>query len=386
MDPGSGAFLFASPEQTIRSNLVKNRKDFSTLTLCLTTSSNVPELIDALWENTTVEEVCLLIHESFVEQPEREVLFLFSALGRLPQLKSIFFNTYRFNFSAILSIRSFTNVFRSNRRLVAFKLWRTELCVSFYNNDENITGPQQIADWADALSRSRCLKEFQLIKCQLSQELLCSDDTDIPSPILDPILEALGKLSSLKTIEISAAKPSAMGSLSEKGLSRLMLSRSLESLNLCNLDVSDDAAVAIAQGLIPEASVDPHSKHTNTRIQQQSAISLPCPTISLIRHVRLAGAGSIASVFPKPVRDSFRMALQSNYRLETLYLFNTHNLQNEISFYTKLNRYGRSLLMLEHHGSRKEWVETLAEVSDDVGCLFYFLGVNPLLCCGNSRG
>lgn len=380
MDPGSGAFLFASPEHTIRSNLVKNSKDFSTLTLCLTTSSNVPELIDALWENTTVEEVCLLIHESFVEQPEREVLFLFSALGRLPQLKSIFFNTYRFNFSAILSIRSFTNVFRSNRRLVAFKLWRTELCVSFYNNDENITGPQQIADWAEALSRSRCLKEFQLIKCRISQELLCSDDTDIPSPLLDPILEALGKLSSLKTVEMSAAKPSAMGSLSGKGLSKLMLSRSLESLNLCNLDLSEDAAVAIAHGLIPEAPVDPQSAS-----QQQSAIPFHCPTTSLIRHVRLAGAGSVASVFPKPVRDSFRTVLQSNYRLETLHLFNAHNLQNEISFYTKLNRYGRSLLMLEHHGSRKEWVETLAEVSDDVDCLFYFLGVNPLLCCGESR-
>ena len=124
----NNAFLFCSPDETsFYDSLRQNDPQVTDLQLWLNNTSNIGALRNALEENTVIQEVCFLIHESFGQQRRRMttnsnndevgeeaeqqrlhhyhrhhvgVLELFDVLGRLPQLQRLFFNTYRFPFVA----------------------------------------------------------------------------------------------------------------------------------------------------------------------------------------------------------------------------------------------------------------------------------------------
>lgn len=440
-DPGSGAFLFCSDEASIHARLRQNLEDFTDLQLWLNEASNIPDLTDALWHNTSVQEVLLLIHESF-GGPEHEVLLLFAVLGRLPQLSRLYFNTYRFPFVATLPVRCFANVFRSARNLVEFKLWRTDLCVSSSREEkgEQEQGHQNeqrgpLEAWAMALASSRSLREFRLIKCRLTAEKDNEGDhnTNItnadhrtrrwastgahsrlqrervsqwgnqslnsigcprPTGTLDPVLQALAKLPHLRDVELSATTLAALGDLSQTTLRQILLAPSLQTFSLNNFDLSEEACVAIAQALLYQDNVLAENKNRRTtnnpspssrsfsHAPEHNHATSPDKHQSTVQSLRLAGVGSTASMFTKPIREAFRQALQYNYRLERLFLFDSRNLQQEIDFYMKLNRLGRGRLLQHPLASRREWVETLVYVRHDLDCLFYFLSIHPLLLRG----
>jgi hypothetical protein len=311
-DPGSGAFLFCSDEASIHARLRQNDpEDSIDLQLWLNAASNIPDLTDALWHNTSVQEVLLLIHESFGRgQPEHEVLLLFAVLGRLPRLSRLYFNTYRFPFVATLPVRCFANVFRSARNLVEFKLWRTDLlCVSSSSSsassEEKLEqqGQQQneqrepLEAWAMALASTRSLQEFRLIKCRLTTTEKDHSDGDHNNNIitntdhrtrrrastgthtqiqrenlssqwgnqslissiacpcstagtLDPVLQALAKLPHLLDVELSATTLAALGNLSQTTLRQILRAPSLQTFSLSNFDLSEEACVIMAQTLL----------------------------------------------------------------------------------------------------------------------------------------
>jgi hypothetical protein len=339
-------------------------------------NTNLSELIDALLENTTVEEVCLLIHETFSEQPTEDILTLFQVLGGLPNLTKLLFNTYRFPFVATLPILAFTNLFKGAQNLVEFKLWRADLALLFPNDASSSCAFDELAE---ALVRSTALKEFRLIKCRLTEETrkVCT---------LDPLIQGLAKLPNLREIELSATKMSALGGLSTRSISQLFRSSSLVALSLRNFDLSEEAVLEIANSLLQHNVLNNCDHHPTHKLKESTRKCDHLKPTSIqshssqVKHLKLSGVGGAASMLAKPIREAFHNVLESNYMLETLFLFDERNLQAEIQFYLKLNRLGRSLLLERSHASQKEWIDILVQVSDDLDCLFYFLSMNPLLC------
>jgi hypothetical protein len=59
-------------------------------------------------------------------------------------------------------------------------------------------------------------------------------------------------------------------------------------------------------------------------------------------------------------------------------------LGKKIEFYTMLNRSGRGILLGNKKLSKAQWLGKLGEVSYSLDCLFFFLQVNPTLCCSGQ--
>jgi hypothetical protein len=53
----------------------------------------------------------------------------------------------------------------------------------------------------------------------------------------------------------------------------------------------------------------------------------------------------------------------------------------QMEFYLGLNRMGRKMVLTSTTNHRPQWIRVLARASKDVSALFYFLSVNPALCC-----
>lgn len=411
----NNAFLFCSPdESSLHHRLRKNDPEFTDLQLWLNASSNVGSLTDALEDNTAIQDVCLLIHESFGQVPaliigeaeqrmhhyhhHHDVLDLFAVVGRLPQLQHLFLNTYRFPFVATLPVQAFASAFQGAHQLVELKLWRT-----------NLYGcrPEDLEAWAQALaSGCRNLQTFKLIQCRLieegEEEAILNDTGTFGT--LDSILCALATLPQLVDVELSATKLSALGTLAPASLKQLLgSSTSLQSFSLMHFDLSEGVALAIAEALLPQQQ-QPQQQQVETSPEYEATRQ----SNNNIKHVKLKGVGSTATMFRKPLRDAFQMVLQNNYVLETLFLFDQRNLQDDIRFYLKLNRLGRNRLfqhrqykhydtitdknkrsnhydIITNNESRsQEWIDILALVRDDFQCLFYFLHECPLLLSGNG--
>ncbi|CAB9512696.1 expressed unknown protein [Seminavis robusta] len=334
MDPGSGAFLFCSADELTHERLRQNDEDFVDLQVFLSSTSNLHDFTDALWHNTSIQEALLLIHESFGDTSEHEILLFFAVLGRLPQLARLYFNTYRFPFVCRLPVRAFTNVSRSARKLIEFKLWRTDICLflpkkknekhdedsheqqDHQQQQEKEPPPQQqLQDWANALAACRNLREFRIIKCRLTN----SNETNNPQEqeptqntttnntrrnsaasrrssttttsttdakkkedaccgcTLDPLLESLAQLPQLREVELSATKLAALGNLSHDSLKKLISSsHTLQSLSLSNFDLSEEAVVVIGQSLLrqhDDTNTTQHQHQHHRRPMAQSAVS-----------------------------------------------------------------------------------------------------------------
>jgi len=389
----AGAFLFCAEEYFVHKRIRDSPDDFTDLQLWLNSSSCTGALTEALTQNTSIQQVTLLIHESFGDTStttgttsdlqRQNISNLFRVLGRLPQLQQLFLNTYRFPFVATLPIKAFSNLFEGAHQLIAFKLWRTDLYGCCQGD---------VDAWAHALAGTCvCLQEFRLIKCRLTEEHeeeAIRDDSGTFGT-MDSILVALSTLPALQEVELSATKLSALGTLSSESLRQLLRgSRSLQSFSLMHFDLSEAAVISIAESL--------HVYHQqtgapsiDTATQQNHRQSLPQRQRGSLKHVKLSGVGSTASMFRQPIRDAFRSALESNYLLETLFIFDEGNLRDEIRFYLKLNRLGRYQLLqqapvitTQRGGRFQEWIEILVQVHDDLNCLFYFLHECPLLLSG----
>lgn len=359
VDPGSGAFLFCSVEESTHNRLRENDEQFTDLQLWLNSASDSKGLTEALLQNISIQEVCLLIHESFAQQSVEYILTLFQALGGLPRLQKLMFNTYRFPFVAALPVQAFANIFQGTQSLVEFKLWRCDL--SLLEEDDGSGAPAAAFQrWARALSHNIVLKEFRMVKCRLLEETQqkCT---------LDPMLQALGFLPNLQAVEVSAAEVSALGKIDKKALWALFHSSSLVELGLRNFDLSEQDIFLIAHSLLQHSSLDKDFR------DDKVPNHMPSSSTSKLKHVRLSGVAGTASVLTKPLRDAFQEVLQSNFTLETLFLFDERNLQAEIQFYTKLNKLGRYRLLRQYHVTWKEWIDILVQVKDDLSSLFYFL-------------
>lgn len=59
--------------------------------------------------------------------------------------------------------------------------------------------------------------------------------------------------------------------------------------------------------------------------------------------------------------------------------------KSDVNFYLGLNRSGYWALSQQDDSNQTEWTESMAIVSEEVGCLFYFLRDNPLLCQTGER-
>ena len=375
--PGSSGFLFQSTEEALNKRLRDNPEQFTDLQLWLNSDTNLKDLNDAILHNRTIREVCLLIHESFQQHSAKDILRLFRALGALPQLKKLLFNTYRFPFVATLPIQAFTNAFQgSHNTLTEFKLWRCDLSLL---SEEDGSPIREMERCANALNGAKNLKVFRLVKCTLTEETrkLCT---------LDPILQALTHLPCLQEMELSATEFSALGTISKSTLRSLFRSTSLLELNLRHFYLDEESILEIAYSLFQYHDIDNHHRKSQKE-QEDHQHPAYCHRHkpSKIQSLSMSGitknqtsTGSV--MISKPVREAFQKVLRSNYTLETLFLFDTWNLKSEIEFYTKLNRLGRNRLLQDHKATRQEWIDLLVQIKDDLDCLFYFLSMNPLLC------
>lgn len=84
---------------------------------------------------------------------------------------------------------------------------------------------------------------------------------------------------------------------------------------------------------------------------------------------------------PNMIKAEFEM-LEANLFLESFAIFNEdHDVRAKRAMYLRLNERGRKLVYLQpEKASKGIWISQLARHSDDLDCLFYYIGTNPTLC------
>lgn len=173
---------------------------------------------------------------------------------------------------------------------------------------------------------------------------------------------------------------------------------SLTELRLsCQLEAA--GSLAIANCMRRNANIDVLIIHNTGTTQDSdsagssldiSSSSLDTRAISGSRFAEIAHAlrsNQSLKTFPLqgtrltiPVQNTFLDMLRQNYTLNIISLLDlTSELENEMDMYTLLNRSGRGRLFIEG-SSRREWIDTMAIVSEDLDCLFYLLSTRSSLC------
>ena len=75
--------------------------------------------------------------------------------------------------------------------------------------------------------------------------------------------------------------------------------------------------------------------------------------------------------------------MEQNYTIENVKTAKTAgrraSLANRIEMYTRLNRAGRRVLLVNDQASKADWVEKLIEGKEDFDAVFYFIRSNPSL-------
>lgn len=374
----------------------------SVFELSLDASSDIAGLTVAIRSlSSSVEEVRVDIYNSFTSRWEEEgVRNLFQVLGDVPHLQKIEFYGLRI-FPYVMPITMAERTLSRATTLQEFSLVGVNLTAS--------SDPSEFQHFSTTLRQHPSLKVFGLDNCRLRDERT--------GPTLDEaIVAALVEIPSLEKVIIRAMETSMWGTLSCSSVASLCSSTTLKNLELfvfsnCgssflnemartlieHKDVSqlEEVSISGCLGGVKGAQMISKMIRTNTKLkslelhlrerseEEDEAAIIDLSTAlgknKSLEKFQLHGAtnkgGSVET------RKAYLHMLQSNYSLvHGVQVFHPGFLRPHNELYLKLNQVGRGRLLGDVNNEKKEWVNTLVQVTDDIDCLYYLLHTNPLLC------
>ncbi|CAB9505706.1 expressed unknown protein [Seminavis robusta] len=390
----------------------------------------------AVKTNTVVEELVISADESFFQEcPEDGIQDILEGLGRLPRLRKVSINSYP-NCPGIVSMKAINAMVSGAKQLECLII-----------ADLQVTGsPQDFADFAEHVQGMFFLGSFAFVECKILLEdnsggtsssssspvpqsmirknrpLSSQDDEESPSPLLlDPLLFSLSMLPSLQVVSIQPKQQGSLGSLSVSAATALCLSASIKMLKLRNMDLTPAHAASMAfmlqnnqtlrtlelgclQGGAMDAATASSLGGMIQRNQALHSLELAIETMlsdtaaeilaKALRHNRRLRSFALTARTPKTIgrvstkaRKSMLQMLQYNYTLEKFFLFRKYPLSREFKLYSKLNQLGRGQLLTnqQNTNSTEAWIQSLANVKDDLNSIFYFVSCNPTLCMSSTE-
>lgn len=351
---------------------------------------------------------------------------LMQAFGKLPSLKTV---VVRGRFRAPFPVSALTALFAAAHEpaFVRFCLFQMIL-----------VGPQDEFDkFALALGRHQKLQVFDIDMTHFFQQIGPANfPVTIPAKAnLDPLITALLRIPTLKVLLLGGCDVSSLeGSITTGVMEELFHSKTIERLSLVNFSFSLPQVMKITSALennnrlrhlcISCASMGTNSKNdtssTSCVTSQQSReggkalahmLRMNKTLQKLILYIAdldkneelnmeifqgvsssetLKGIylGSLEDISPRSKQALIEM-LQTNYVLEEfgfvcanqqvtsgLYPY-SYDIIKEMTLYLRLNKAGRRKLLQNDNASRKQWVDALIDVKNDLGCIYYLLSRNP---------
>lgn len=359
-------------------------KDFEAT---LDAASNIVELADALYANTSIENVRANIHDSFAgTRLPSEVLVFFEALGSRPNLKRIFLGTFRYPQQAHLQVQPL-----SLSLIQASQLTFLEVC------GLELTGTSSdFTTLGASLQNHLSLREVKIYNCRLPDEQ--QEET-----LLDPLLRSLGSIRSLQRIVMNAPVRHALGGLTSEALgvlcsghlqaigllgfsfdeshvksfcTALTNNSSLKELCLGKVQLGTKGDLAVARLLRSNSSA---LEYLDMQLEaNESPLQMAAALVENTRLKHLFVHGSITPIS----QQAFAEAIPLNYGMESLELMDGSPYMVAIRFYLRMNgiiaRAG--LTSKARSQSQQRWREVLITQRDDLSAIFYLLSRNPLVC------
>ena len=369
--------------------------------LSLDASSDITGLTNAVRSlSSSVQEVRVDIYNSFTSRWREEgVRNLFEVLGGVPHLQKIEFYGLRI-FPYVMPITMAERTLAKASSLQEFSLVGVNLTAAT---------PLEFREFSSTLRQHSSLKVFGLDNCRLQDER--------NGPTLDEaIVSSLVEIPSLEKVVIRAMETSMWGTLSCSSVASLCSSKTLKNLELfvfSNCGSSflremaktlishnetsqlEDVSISGCLGGVQGAELISKMIRTNTKLKSlelhlrdrsedddeagivnlSSALAKNKTLEKFQLHGATDKAGSTAT------RKAFLQMLQSNYTLlHGVQVFHPGFLRPDNELYLKLNQLGRGRLLEDDNVDRREWVDMLTQVTDDIDCLYHLLRTNPLLC------
>jgi hypothetical protein len=205
-------------------------------------------------------------------------------------------------------------------------------------------------------------------------------------PLLEPFVKTAISCKNLQEFHIkcrASYKIWKQSYLSTKTIQQLVLSCSLQKLQLSNLGLTDDHLQVIATELSSSTTKNSSSvltelilnKNRNTDVGIQALIEKLMNKNSIIEKLEVynnARPGAETS-------ELLLKQLDKNHRIRYLSINSRYQDKAEIEFFLLLNRTGRRAL-LNPKTNPNDAIEILDAARDDLSMLLYFLRQNPSLC------
>jgi hypothetical protein len=399
-------------------------------------------LSSALYRNTQVKAVDCDMHLDTMTEALGSLMTSIGRLINLQRLRCSSSGDYAVTMAAMAKALQATTS-SSTGRLVSLDL------ANFLLQDDTgceSESPAQVSylDFVTALTGHSTLQYFNLgfgyssfssAKATMKQEA-----STAAFSTLTPLLQALRTIPTLTRVRLDGAGFASQQALTPAGLTLLLSSASITTLEVHDFDLSPDHFEAAGHALATNTCLkvlslschnyyacqdngDNQKQHpatklclalrTNTYLEK---LYLPQPILQgknskkqsnlpdiaalveflqalevnpSVKQLQITGGGdSSLTPMPQTATAAFRHMLQHNYSLESIQLpwFACEEWQAEIQLHTKLNAMGRGRLVrgtAASYGSTalpQQWMEALEQVRDDLSCLFHLLLLNPLLC------
>ena len=283
------------------------------------------ELQQAMRANKTVEKVVVdfqWLEESYSKPASFELLQTVGVMQKLDKLMIFDHGREGIAMEAMASAMS--------RNLKALDVVRLEFSTM-----------KDVECFAEAIREHESLERFSSHRLTLAEGVT-----------LDPLFKALQTLPNLRAVCLSFDWDLRASYVNEAGaLVSLCQSKSLQELKLWSRQLDDNCCVAIAKAL-----------RLNTTLK---TLDLQCQVI---------GSDGL---------EEITNMMEQNYTIENVKTAKTAgrraSLANRIEMYTRLNRAGRRVLLVNDQASKADWVEKLIEGKEDFDAVFYFIRSNPSL-------
>jgi hypothetical protein len=405
----------ASLQSLMMEQLCKNSSEMTKIRLALDENSDVPALLNALFTNTTVQEVNVDIYDNFRHRSDStaEILQLFAALSSLPNLYRLWLDSGREGSPFYtLPVQALALVLQQAPQMTRLALYDVEL----------FGGLAEFQQLELALEQHTKLHDFGLVGCRLADETIQSTCTTTSTTyagdctILSNVIgKSLATLPSLEWVELSGQEFDALGTLSPGSLGSLCESSSLTKLMLDNFELSDPHIVAMSSVLAESTTIQEikwtfeigvsgctalsHMLNINSSLENvtlhlndvltDNNNKKEDPTLLIaqgleqnqsIEYFTLFGPAKISST----TQEAFVALLRQNTSLVHCSIDLEHcgrlsdKLQAESELYLKLNEVGRKQLF--DSAPPQQWIDTLWKLRHNLDGLYYLISVNPTLC------
>jgi hypothetical protein len=359
---------------------------------------------------------------------------MMKAFGRLEHLKTVII---RGPFRAPFPLSSLSCLLAEARELVRFSLLQM-----------TVVGSAAGFEAFGRLSVSRHIPSLEVFDIDMIHILRRPDGPPIDRPILNPLLKTLALCKKLNVLLLGGCDPSSLhGTITWDAYEPLFCSKTITRVSLVNLPISfhqlrgitklletndclrhlciSCGSMAAEDSEKPEepTAVDGQAKFKGDRPEAQSSlvsmlnlnktlakIILFIPgldqdeetsmgifdAIGKSPSLKAVYLGSLDNMTPR-CNQSLMHLLHKNFVLEEFGFVSANqgsqsypcsmDAMREMSMLLRLNKdASRGKLLQDKHATRKDWVDSLAKIGDDLDCIYHLLSLNPaLLCTENGK-